>query len=68
MIEVKKNVNDDLQYVEPKALIECIVYVQYAMCIEELKSVIGIVTDGATWHCLLFAKESDSINFTYRST
>ena len=51
IVEVKKNMNDDIELVDAKAVIECIVYVQYMMCIEQLSKLVGTVTDGTSWHC-----------------
>lgn len=61
VIEVKKDINDNLEWVDTKTVIECIIYVQYAMFIEDVNRLVGIITDGTSWHCLLFVRESNSI-------
>ena len=61
IIEVKKSVNADFQLVEPKAVIEMILYVQYNMSLHHEHTMTGMITDGSVWHCLQFISSHESM-------
>ena len=56
IIEVLKNSNADFQLVEPKAVIEMILYVRYNLSLRGKNMMIGIITE--RWHCLKFIPHS----------
>lgn len=60
VIEVKKGINGDVLLVEPKFVIEMLLYVQYLMALHEKDSLIGMITDGTSWHCMQFSSASNS--------
>jgi len=64
MVEVKRSVNVDLILVEPKTVIETIVYIQYMISLHDQHMLIGIITDGSVWHCLQFSSQSESIQLS----
>ena len=60
VVEIKKSVSRDFKLVESSAMIELILYVRYMMTLTQCNKMMGILTDGSSWHCLEFTGD-DSV-------
>ena len=51
VIEVKKSLATNSLQIEMQDAVEMLIYCYYVLKIEQV-SVVGVLTDGYTWHCL----------------
>ena len=61
VIEVKKSISVNFATNEPSDVIEMLIYSSYLLSIyNQSSSVLGILTDGLTWHCLRLQRSNSN--------
>ena len=52
VIEVKKSISAKFFMSEPSDVIELLIYCKYLLTLHKQKSVLSVLTDGFSWHCM----------------
>ena len=65
VVEVKKSVSVLFQRAEPDDVIELLIYSRYILDLKKQNSIIGILTDSNTWHCIWLTR-TDNLSMEVR--